>query len=63
MIILILIFIGGIFLGLLFGIIILKDEYLGPNSKDIYFKKFKQGNECYRLIPKEEKCDLLDEHI
>jgi hypothetical protein len=63
MIILLLIFLGGLIMGILFGLIILRDEYLGPNSKDIYYNLYKIDDKCYQLIPKEEKCNLLDEHI
>lgn len=63
MIILLLIFIGGLILGIIFGYIILTDTYLGPNSKEIYYTKYYKNNKCYQLIPKEEDCNLLDKHI
>jgi hypothetical protein len=63
MIILLLIFIGGLILGIMFGYSIIRDVYIGPNSKDIYYTKFYKDNKCYQLIPKEEECNLLDEHI
>ncbi len=63
MIILLLIFIGGLIIGISFGSIILQDIILGPNSRDVYYTKFEKNDECYQLIPKEEDCNLFDEHI
>ena len=61
--ILLLVFIGGLIIGISFGYLLLRDIVLGPNSKIIYNKIFTKDNKCYRLIPKKTDCDLLDNHI
>ena len=63
MLVYLLIIIGGFFIGLLLGIISLRDIYLGPNSRDVVKLKFRKNGKCYKLIPEEIKCGLLDNHI
>jgi hypothetical protein len=63
MLIYFLIIIGGIILGLILGLISLRDIYLGPNSREIVKLKFKKDDKCYRLIPEEIKCGIFDNHI
>ena len=59
----IIIIIGGFILGYLLALIRFKDIFLGPNSKNVYQKKFKHKNKCYKLIPTEQKCSIFDKHI